>query len=110
MSVNKNCLIYVTVKNEKEGQYIAKLAIENNIAACGNLLPKMKSIYKWKNKLEIENESVLILKTTNQKYKDLEGLILKNHSYETPCVIKLPIQDGNKNFLHWINQTVNITN
>ena len=61
-------------------------------------------------KINIEQESVLILKTTNKKYKDLESLILKIHSYETPCIIKLSFDDGNKNFLNWINDTVNAKN
>ena len=110
MKTNDNCLVYITVKSKKEGLQIAKLAIEHNLAACGNLLPKMKSIFKWKNKLEVENEAVLILKTTNQNYKFLESFIKKNHSYETPCIIKLPIQDGSKDFLDWINETVKISN
>ena len=92
MTDNDNCLVYITVKSKKEGLQIAKLAIENNFAACGNLLP------------------VLILKTTNQNYKFLESFIKKNHSYETPCIIKLPIQDGSKDFLDWINETVKISN
>ena len=104
MTKNNKCLVYITVKNEKEAQHIAKLAIEKNMAACGNLFPKIQSIYKWENKIEIERESVLILKTINQNYKILEDLILKNHSYDTPCIIKMPIEDGNKNFLDWINQ------
>ena len=110
MIKNEFCLAYMTVKNKKEGQYISKIAIDKNLAACGNLFPEIQSIYKWEKKINIEKESVLILKTTNKKYKDLESLILKIHSYETPCIIKLSLDDGNKNFLNWINETVNTKN
>tara|TARA_B100001741_G_scaffold277044_1_gene248239 strand:- start:40 stop:363 length:324 start_codon:yes stop_codon:yes gene_type:complete len=107
MSVNKNCLIYVTVKNKKEGIYISKLVIEKKLAACANLFPKIQSIFQWKNDIQIENEAVLIFKTSEKKYKDLEQFILKIHSYETPCILKLKIDKGQKTFFEWIEKTLN---
>ena len=107
MSVNKNCLIYVTVKNEKEGIDISKLVIEKKLAACANLFPKIHSIFQWKNNIEIENEAVLIFKTTEKKYKDLEKFILNTHTYETPCILKLKIEKGQKTFMDWIEKSVN---
>ncbi len=75
--------------------------------ACANLYPEIKSIFEWQNELKVEKESILIFKTTEEKYNKLEELILKNHTYETPCVLKLPIVEGNKKFLNWIKETVN---
>ena len=79
-------MIYVTVKNEKEGIDISKLVIEKKLAACANLFPKIQSIFQWENDIKIENEAVLIFKTSEKKYKDLEQFVLKIHSYETPCI------------------------
>ncbi len=107
MTVNNNCLIYVTVKNEKEGIYISKLVVKNKLAACANLFPKIQSIFQWDNNIQIENEAVLIFKTTEKKYKDLEKFILKKHSYETPCILKLKIDKGQKTFMEWIENTLN---
>ena len=95
-------LTYVTTKNEEEALKLANLAVQKNLAACGNIFPKMKSIYKWKNKLQNDNETVLILKTNSNKYAWLEKLILEEHSYEVPCILKIPISDGNKEYLKWI--------
>ena len=50
MIKNEFCLAYITVKNKKEGQYISKIAIDKNLAACGNLFPEIQSIYKWEKK------------------------------------------------------------
>ena len=99
-------LTYVTTKNEEEALKLANLAVQKNLAACGNIFPKMKSIYKWKNKLQNDKETVLILKTNSNKYPLLEKLILEKHSYEVPCILKIPISDGNKEYLKWIDRSL----
>ena len=93
-------------KNENEALTIANLAVQKNLAACGNIFPKMKSIYMWQNKLQNDNETLLILKTNSNKYPLLEKLILEKHSYEVPCILKIPISDGNKEYLKWVNDSL----
>ena len=99
-------LTYIITKNENEALTIANLAVKKNLAACGNIFPKMKSIYMWQNKLQNDNETLLILKTNSNKYPLLEKLILEKHSYEVPCILKIPISDGNKEYLKWINDSL----
>ena len=99
-------LTYIITKNENEALTIANLAVKKNLAACGNILPNMKSIYKWQNKLQNDNETLLILKTNSNKYPLLEKLILEKHSYEVPCILKIPISDGNKEYLKWVNDSL----
>ena len=99
-------LTYIVTKNENEALTIANLAVQKNLAACGNIFPKMKSIYMWQNKLQNDNETLLILKTNSNKYPLLEKLILEKHSYEVPCILKIPISDGNKEYLKWINDSL----
>ena len=107
MTHNNYCLVYITVGNEPEAIKLAKLALQKKLVACANLYPEVKSIFEWKKELKIEKESILIFKTTEEKFKKSEDLILKNHTYETPCVLKLPITEGHKNFLDWIEETLN---
>ena len=99
-------LTYITTKNEEEALKLANLAVQKNLAACGNIFPKMKSIYKWQNKLQNDKETLLILKTNSNKYPLLEKLILEKHSYEVPCILKIPISDGNKEYLKWIDRNL----
>ena len=99
-------LTYITTKNEEEALKLANLAIQQNLAACGNIFPKMKSIYRWKNKIQNDKETLLILKTNSNKYPLLEKLIIEKHSYEVPCILKIPISDGNKEYLKWIDQSL----
>ena len=95
-------LTYITTNNEEEALTLANLAVKKNLAACGNIIPNMKSIYKWQNKLQNDKETLLILKTNSNKYPLLKKLILEEHSYEVPCILKIPISDGNKEYLKWI--------
>ena len=95
-------LTYITTKNEEEALTLANLAVKKNLAACGNIIPNMKSIYKWQNKLYNDKETLLILKTNSNKFPLLKKLILEEHSYEVPCILKIPISDGNKEYLKWI--------
>ena len=99
-------LTYITTKNEEEALTIANLAVQENLAACGNIIPNMKSIYKWQNKLQNDKETLLILKTNSIKYPLLEKLILEEHSYEVPCILKISINDGNKEYLKWIDDSL----
>ena len=96
-------LAYITTKNEEEAFTLANLAVEKNLAACGNIFPKIKSVYKWDKKLQNDEETLLILKTNSSKYPLLKKLIKEKHSYEVPCILKIPIIDGNQKYLKWID-------
>ena len=103
---SKNCLIYVTVKDEDEGLFIAQKVLEKRLAACANLYPKIKSVFSYQNQIQTQEEAGLLLKTTVQAYDELERFIIENHSYDNPCVLKLPIEDGAADFMSWIKNTV----
>ena len=103
---NEFCLVYVIVRDKQEALDIASIAIKKKLAACGNILPEISSVYIWKDKLQSDNETLLILKSNAENYKSLEKLILEHHSYDNPCILKLPIRGGNINFLDWINKSL----
>ena len=102
----KFCFIYVTVENFKQAEIIAELAIKNKLCACANIFPEIHSMFEWEGKVNIEKETVLILKTIESKFQRLEKLISENHTYETPCILKLDISKGNKKFLNWLQSTM----
>ena len=102
----KFCFVYVTVENFKQAEIISELAIKKKLCACANIFPEIHSMFEWKGKINLEKETVLILKTTEDKFGSLEKLISENHTYETPCILKLDITNGNKKFLNWIEETI----
>ena len=103
---SQNCLVYVTVKDEDEGLSIAHKVVEKRLAACANLYPKIKSVFNYQNQIQTQEESVLLLKTTVQAYDELERIIIQIHSYDNPCILKIPVEGGAADFMSWIKDTV----
>ena len=95
---------YITCKNIKEARTIAGTLLDKKLIACGNIIPKIDSMFKWKNKVVKSSESILFVKTSKSKMKKTISLICKIHSYENPCIVFLDLQNGNKTFMNWINQ------
>lgn len=95
-------LVYVTAPSLTEAESLARLAVEGRLAACANILPGMRSLYWWQGRLESADEVVLILKTTEALVPALTSALTAAHSYDCPCVVALPIAQGNPDFLRWI--------
>lgn len=102
-------LVYITTENKEEASSIGKEIIENDLAACVNIIPGMSSIYKWEGKIAEANEVILIAKTHTSKMQELTKFILEKHSYECPCVISLNIaeNEGNQDYLNWLLESIN---
>lgn len=95
-------LFYIPVPPDGTGVALARGAVENHLAACGNLMPGMTSVYPWKGKICEDKEEVLILKTTPERADALEAWLLEAHPYETPCVLRLPPAAANADFVAWV--------
>jgi periplasmic divalent cation tolerance protein len=94
--------IYVTTKDKAEAREIGRHLVQSRLAACVNIFDHMNSMYIWQDEFQDDQEAVLIAKTTEQRVPELIEAIKSRHSYEVPCIVSLPIQDGNPDFLHWI--------
>ena len=98
----KLCWVYMTAESFEEAKRIGQILVSQNLAACVNLLENMTSIYIWKDKLEEDQEVVIIAKTRKTLMPKLIETINSLHSYDCPCILELPIQGGNPEFLSWI--------
>ncbi len=96
-------LVLVTVKNKKEAQKIAASLIKAKLAACVNIIDKINSIFFWSGKIDRAEESLLLIKSRQQKLPQVIKLIKSLHSYEVPEIIALPIIAGDKPYLRWID-------
>ncbi|MDR1819612.1 MAG: divalent-cation tolerance protein CutA [Methanobrevibacter sp.] len=99
-------LIDITCSSEEEATKIAEKLLKERIVACSNIIKNMKSMYWWENKIEKDEETILILKTTECKVDELIKRVEKLHSYENPAIIVLPVLKTTKSYLKWIENEV----
>ena len=96
--------IYMTCATAKEAEDIGAVLVERRLAACVNILGGMRSLYWWEGKVERGEETVLIAKTRSELVPELTEAVKAVHGYEVPCVVAMPIEDGNADFLTWIRR------
>ena len=99
-------VVFCTVSTEKEGMAIAEALVEREEAACVNLLPMIRSVYRWKGNVTKETEQFLIIKTTQPLLEDVKKTVKELHSYELPEIIALTVDDGDRDALRWIASVV----
>jgi len=85
------------------------MLVENRLAACVNVTDVI-SVYEWKGKIENDNEKLLIIKTVESKFGELERFVKDNHSYECPEIIALEVKAGSREYVDWVNSVVKIEN
>lgn len=98
--------VYVTAKDEAEAKLIARAVVEERLAACANIVGGIQSVYQWEGRICEESEVALILKTIEKKKEPLVERVVELHSYEVPCVVCLPVVDGNPAFIDWVTAEV----
>ena len=101
------CLIvFCTCENAEQGRRIAEALVEARLAACVNILPPLRSVYRWQGKIESAEEVLLLIKTTAGRFPALEDRIQQLHSYDTPEIIAIPIAAGSEKYLDWLREQV----
>ena len=104
--INKPIIILTTVSSMKEGESIAAKLVDKKLAACVNIIPQITSIYQWKNKINRDDEFLLIIKAADYLEHDVYAFIRVNHSYEVPEIITLDIKNIDKKYSEWLNSVL----
>lgn len=99
-------IILVTTKDVSEAEKIGRALVDQKLVACANILPGVKSFFWWEGRVDTSDEALLILKTKKSLFKKVEKAVKSLHSYATPEVIALPIGQGSKEYLKWIEESV----
>jgi periplasmic divalent cation tolerance protein len=102
--VTKFILALTTVPDEKSGQQIGRVLVEERLAACVTISSAFRSVYRWEGKICDEHEYVLVIKTRAALFNRLEARIKTIHPYKVPEVIALPIENGSVDYLGWLGE------
>lgn len=99
-------IILSTAGSESEANKIANELVQRRLAACVNIVPQIQSVYRWQGKVETAEEYLLIIKTTKARSPDVQAAIRELHSYDLPECIVISMEDGTREYLKWIEESV----
>ena len=100
-------IVLVTCGTLPEARRIARGAVEAKLAACVNVMPNaVDSIYRWKGKVEVSREYLLVMKSTAKRLPELERMVRSMHSYDVPEFLVLPVVSGSREYLGWLAESV----
>jgi periplasmic divalent cation tolerance protein len=95
-------VILVTAGSESEAETIARVLVEERLAACVNVINPIRSLYRWEGKVTDDREWLLLIKTRAERFSAVEARVKTLHSYQVPEVIALPIVAGAEAYLGWL--------
>jgi periplasmic divalent cation tolerance protein len=90
----------------ERAQALAQALVQERLVACVNVVPAITSIYRWREEIQQDAESLLIIKTTQARYPELEAALRAQHSYELPELIAVPVVEGIPAYLSWLTASV----
>ena len=105
MSTDKRICL-TTCSSDDEAESLARALVERRLVACVNVVPGVRSFYRWKGAVEVEEERLLVMKTTAAGVAALRAALLELHSYETPEFVVLVIDEGLPDYLNWVGENV----
>src|SRR5215510_16111364 len=104
--MTRELLVLVTTSTKDEAAKIADSLVAEQLAACVNIVDSIESVYRWEGKIVRDAEALMVIKTTDERYGDLERRVKELHSYSTPEVIAMKIERGSSEYLAWSGESV----
>ena|SRR5688572_14216785 len=95
-------LVLTNLPDRAAAERVAELLVGRRLAACVNLLAPCRSVYRWKGAVQHDEEHPVLIKTTSERYAELEQALRAAHPYEVPEIIALPIERGLPAYLEWV--------
>jgi periplasmic divalent cation tolerance protein len=97
-------LVLCTCPDEDSARRLSGFLVQKKLAACISIVNPISSIFAWQGRIDTQQESLLLIKTTETAYSALEQAIKQQHPYEVPEIIAIPIHQGSMDYLNWIRE------
>jgi periplasmic divalent cation tolerance protein len=104
--MTRRLVVLSTVAKAEDAERIAGALVERGLAACVNVVPGVVSYYRWKGRLERDEERLLVIKTTAERFEQLRETLVSLHPYEVPEVVAIGIEAGHEPYLAWLDGAV----
>ncbi len=108
MSRSSASFVFVTAPNVDVAATLAHRLVEERLCACANLIPSVRSIYRWKGAISDEMEALLVLKTSAPRVAALQARIGELHPYEVPEALEVPVESGPAAYLQWLSESTRV--
>jgi periplasmic divalent cation tolerance protein len=95
-------IIFVTAASEQEAASLGRTLVEEGLAACANIIPSIRSIYRWKGEIWDERETLIIIKSREDLFERIRSRIRELHSYEVPEITAITVDKGDADYVQWI--------
>jgi periplasmic divalent cation tolerance protein len=105
----ESLVVFATFPDLETARRIVRKLVEERLAACGNLIPGVESIYRWQGAVETSAEILVILKTDHTRYPQLEKRLSEMHPYDVPECLALPVNHGLPAYLQWVADSTRAT-
>jgi periplasmic divalent cation tolerance protein len=106
MNPDQLIVVFVTAPDEVQAEKLAEHILASRSAACVNILPAIKSLYRWQGRIERASEVLLIIKTVSSAFAKLQSEILAIHSYDTPEILAINAADCSESYAGWLRTEV----
>jgi periplasmic divalent cation tolerance protein len=99
-------IVLSTCPDGDSARRIANILVEGRLAACVNIIPGLRSVFRWEGKVESADETLLLIKTRQEQYPPLEAVLREHHPYELPEVLSVSIDSGLPAYLAWLDASL----
>ncbi len=99
-------VVFMTAANSEDARNIAEMLVNAKLAACVQLLPHVESVYRWNDQVQRAGEVLLLAKTTQSRFEELEREVRAIHAYETPEIVALPATAVSAPYLRWLIESL----
>jgi periplasmic divalent cation tolerance protein len=102
-------VVFLTAGTEEQANLLAEELVRRRLAGCVNIVPGIRSVYRWQGRVCRDSEWMLLVKTMDSEYEALEAAVRELHGYELPEILALTVHRGEKNYLRWIEESLDKT-